>query len=68
MGLFGKKTARYETEVDVQTKDGKSVTYRGDGVGPAGLTGDQILNSAEAAALAQEPGGRVTGSRARRAR
>lgn len=56
---------RYETEVDVQTADGETRTYSGDGVGPADLTPDQVLDSAEAAALAQEPGGTVTGSRYR---
>ncbi|MEU5499907.1 hypothetical protein [Streptomyces griseofuscus] len=56
---------RYETEVDIRTADGELVTYKGDGIGPAGQTGDQLLDSAEAAALAQEPGGTVEGSRIR---
>ena len=56
---------RYETEVDVTTAAGQPVTYRGDGLGPADLPPDQVLDSAEAAALAQEPGGTVTASRYR---
>ena len=56
---------RYETEVDLTTADGEHVTYSGDGIGPDGLSGDELLDSAEAAALAQEPGAAVTGSRVR---
>lgn len=58
---------RYETEVDLKTADGRKVTYSGDGVGPDGLGGDQLLDSAEQAALNAEPGAEVTASRARRA-
>ncbi|HEX5566081.1 MAG TPA: hypothetical protein VFY14_03945 [Streptomyces sp.] len=66
MSLFSRKTARYETEVDIRTASGQSVTYRGDGIGPTNLTGDTLLDTAEAAALAQEPGGQALASRARR--
>ncbi|MFF3196703.1 hypothetical protein [Streptomyces misionensis] len=58
---------RYEAEVTLRTASGEEVTYRGDGTGPAGVSGDDLLNGAEAAALAQEPGGEVISSRARRA-
>ncbi|MGD6749152.1 hypothetical protein [Streptomyces sp. BH105] len=58
---------RYETEVDLKTADGQAVTYSGDGVGPAGLSGDQLLDSAEEAALEAEPGAEIVASRARRA-
>ncbi|EPH41470.1 hypothetical protein ABT390_34245 [Streptomyces aurantiacus] len=58
---------RYETEVELQTADGQHVTYSGDGVGPEGMSGDQLLDSAEAAALAAEPGATVVSSRARTA-
>lgn len=47
------------------TADGQPVTYRGDGIGPANLDPDQVLDSAEAAAPSQEPGGTVTASRYR---
>jgi len=60
-------TQRYQTEVDVITTDGRMVTCKGDGIGPAGLSGDQILNSAEAAAYELNPGSVITGSRARTA-
>ncbi|MFL4497363.1 hypothetical protein ACJ6WD_39925 [Streptomyces sp. VTCC 41912] len=56
----------YEAEVTVRTSSGEEVTYRGDGVGPA-ESGDALLSGAEAAALAQEPGGTVTSSRVREA-
>lgn len=66
--MFGKKpTARYEAEVDLQTKDGRRVTYRGDGIGPADKPGAELLDGAEAAALAAEPGARILRSRARKA-
>ncbi|MFD7661055.1 hypothetical protein [Streptomyces sp. NPDC059788] len=64
---MSKKNARYEAEVELELSDGSRVTYRGDGVGPDDETGDQVLNGAEKAALAQEPGARVVSSRARRA-
>ncbi|MBC2879804.1 MULTISPECIES: hypothetical protein [Streptomyces] len=57
---------RYEAEVTVQTADGRAITYRGDGIGPDGVSTEELLNGAEAAALAQEPGGAVTKSRVRR--
>jgi hypothetical protein len=60
-------TQRYEAEVDVRTTSGEVVTYRGDGVGPAGESGDQLLAGAEAAALRQQPGGTVEASRVRQA-
>ena len=61
-------TIRYEAEVEVRTAGGELVTYRGDGVGPAGEGGgEQLLVGAEDAALAQEPGGTVVASRVRRA-
>lgn len=56
---------RYETQVDVTTHDGQQVTYSGDGLGPDNLTPDEVLDSAENAALAAEPGGTVTASRYR---
>ncbi|MEU3423616.1 hypothetical protein AB0F39_34585 [Streptomyces murinus] len=59
---------RYESEVVVRTASGETVTYRGDGIGPADVSGDALLDGAEAAALAQEPGGTVVSSRAREAR
>lgn len=60
-------TRRYETEVDIETAGGERATYSGDGVGPDGSSGDALLDSAEAAALKQEPGGRFIASRARAA-
>lgn len=56
---------RYEAEVELERPDGSHVTYRGDGVGPDDETGDQLLDGAEAAALAEEPGARVISSRVR---
>ena len=58
-------TTRYEAQVDIRTASGQSVTYSGDGVGPARVAGDQLLAGVEAAALAQEPGGTVEASRVR---
>lgn len=60
-------TQRYEAQVDIRTTDGTLVTYSGDGVGPAGVSGDQLLAGAEAAARAQHPGGTVEASRVRQA-
>ena len=60
-------TQRYEAEVDVRTTSGDVVTYRGDGVGSSGASGDQLLAGAEAAALAQQPGGTIEASRVRKA-
>lgn len=57
---------RYQAEVELETADGRHVTYRGDGLAPDDATGDQLLDSAEQAALQQEPGARVVASRARR--
>ncbi|MFD5027023.1 hypothetical protein [Streptomyces sp. NPDC058373] len=56
---------RYEAEVDIRTADGQTVTYTGDGLGPADDAPDDLLDGLEAAALAQEPGGEVIASRAR---
>ncbi|MFH8405528.1 hypothetical protein ACH4FX_12245 [Streptomyces sp. NPDC018019] len=61
------KDTRYEAEVDFERADGSRVTYRGDGVGPDGESGDQLLDGAEAAALAEEPGAHVIASRVRHA-
>ncbi|MEU3565411.1 hypothetical protein [Kitasatospora sp. NPDC006786] len=60
-------TGAYRAEVDVTTADGRQVTYSGSGVAPAGISRDDVLDSAEAAALHAEPGGAITGSRFRRA-
>ena len=59
------RSTRYEAEIELQTADGRHVTYRGDGVGPMGQTAEQLLDGAEAAALEQEPGARVISSRTR---
>jgi hypothetical protein len=61
------KQQRYEAQVDIRATDGQLVTYSGDGVGPAGESGQQLLAGAEAAALAQQPGGTVEASRVRKA-
>ncbi|KPC68382.1 hypothetical protein ADL27_56930 [Streptomyces sp. NRRL F-6602] len=58
---------RYEAEVTVRTASGETVTYQGDGVGPAGVEAADLLAGAEAAALAQEPGGEVISSQVREA-
>lgn len=60
------KPTRYEAEVELERPDGTRVTYRGDGVSPDDETGNQVLDGAERAALAEEPGARVVSSRARR--
>lgn len=61
------RITRYQAEVDIETAAGQTVTYRGDGVGPAGEEPAALLDGLEAAALDQEPGGKVVASRARRA-
>ncbi|MFI6158159.1 hypothetical protein ACIBCA_36345 [Kitasatospora sp. NPDC051170] len=61
-------TAVYQAEVDVTTASGKSVTYKGSGLGPANASGAHLLDTVEAAARDAEPGGTVTGSRVRKAR
>lgn len=55
----------YEAEVVVETASGERVTYSGNGVGPA-ESDAQLRSGAEAAALHQEPGGRVLRSSVRR--
>ncbi|MFD8708157.1 hypothetical protein ACFV1W_37200 [Kitasatospora sp. NPDC059648] len=60
-------TLRYEAEVEIRTAAGQVVTYTGDGLSSASLGGQQLLNSVEAAALHQEPGGTVVASRVRMA-
>ncbi|MFI6117463.1 hypothetical protein [Kitasatospora sp. NPDC051164] len=60
-------TQRYEAQVDIRTASGELVTYSGDGIGPAGVSADQLLAGAEAAASAQHPGGTVEASRVRTA-
>jgi hypothetical protein len=60
-------TTRYEAEVEIRTAAGQVVTYKGDGLGPAGMGGEQLLDSVEAAARHQEPGGTVVASRVRTA-
>ncbi|PJT47433.1 hypothetical protein CWI85_27990 [Streptomyces albidoflavus] len=57
---------RYEAEVDIRTAAGETVTYKGDGLGPADDEPSSLLDGLEAAALAQEPGGEVIASRSRR--
>jgi hypothetical protein len=60
-------TQRYEAQVDIRTASGELVTYSGDGVGPAGVSGDQLLSGVEAAARAQYPGATIEASRVRTA-
>ncbi|MFG2183394.1 hypothetical protein ACGFLS_32385 [Streptomyces abikoensis] len=57
---------RYEAEVTIRTAAGEVVTYRGDGLGPADVPGDDLLDGAEAAALAQHPTAQIVSSRVRR--
>ncbi|KIQ61995.1 hypothetical protein TR51_22565 [Kitasatospora griseola] len=56
-------THYYRAEVHVRTTGGDLVTYYNDGPGPAGMSASQVRVIAEAAALAQEPGGKVEGSK-----
>ncbi|MEU4296364.1 hypothetical protein [Kitasatospora aureofaciens] len=60
-------TQRYEAQVDIRTTSGEQVTVQADGVGPAGVSGDQLLSGVEAAAQAQYPGATIEGSRVRTA-
>ncbi|GAA2838498.1 hypothetical protein RMN57_13170 [Kitasatospora sp. CM 4170] len=60
-------TQRYEAQVDIRTASGEKVTVQADGVGPAGVTGDQLLSGVEAAARDQYPGATIEASRVRTA-
>jgi hypothetical protein len=55
----------YLAEVHVRTTAGDLVTLYHDYTGPAGISASDFRATAEAAVLAQEPGGRVEGSRVR---
>ncbi|GCD45711.1 hypothetical protein [Streptomyces paromomycinus] len=58
----------FQAVVNLETADGELVTYYGVGYGPDDESGQQVLDGAERAALAEEPGGsRVTSSRVWRA-
>ncbi|MFI9269811.1 hypothetical protein ACIGXM_03700 [Kitasatospora sp. NPDC052896] len=60
-------TQYYTAEIHVRTTAGDLVTYYPiHGPGPAGIPATEIRAAAEAAALAQEPGGKVEGSRVSR--
>jgi hypothetical protein len=60
-------TQRYEAQVDIRTTSGEQVTVCADGVGPAGISGDQLLSGVEAAARAEYPGATIEASRVRTA-
>ncbi|GCD44136.1 hypothetical protein [Streptomyces paromomycinus] len=58
----------FQAAVTLETANGEPVTYYGVGYGPDDESGQQVLDGAERAALAQEPSGtRVTSSRVWRA-
>ncbi|MEZ0089972.1 hypothetical protein [Streptacidiphilus sp. EB129] len=57
-------TVQYRAEVNVRPASGGDlITIYHDTTGPAGIPASEIRATAEAAALAQEPGGKVVGSR-----
>jgi len=55
----------YRAEIHVLTTAGELITVHHDRTGPAGIPVEVFRAEAEAVALAQEPGGRVGGSRVR---
>ncbi|MYS36389.1 MULTISPECIES: hypothetical protein [unclassified Streptomyces] len=56
-------TQNYSAEINIRTADGELITLYPDITGPVGMSAAQLRAAAEKAALAQEPGGRVEGSR-----
>ena len=55
----------YLAELHVRTTAGDLITIYHDRTAPAGIPAETFRAEAEAVALAQEPGGRVEGSRVR---